>query len=343
MDGQIVAPICPGSPRAQCMTAGCRSDCRRGPVLVTGSHRSGTTWVGKMLASHPSFAYLSEPFSPHHRPPGSPVRCFMEYVTPESAPAFEAYLRRQFRFPAYWWSEVAAQPHPRRIVGTTLRLVQAYWRRIRACRPLMKDPLALMSAEWLAHAFGMKVIVLIRHPAAYAGSAKRLGARLAFHVFQRQPALIERYLQPFVAEIDDHARRQAAGTLDLLDESILIWRLIHHVIRRYQLQHPNWCFARHEDLSRQPLEGFRRLFDYSQTPWTARSERVIAEHSSAENPHATAGNLQHQLKLNSKANIWSWQRLFSPAEITRMRAGTEDVAHHFYSDADWRPEQSAAA
>ena len=36
------------------------------PILVTGAHRSGTTWVGKMLALAPGVAYLHEPFSPTH-------------------------------------------------------------------------------------------------------------------------------------------------------------------------------------------------------------------------------------------------------------------------------------
>ena len=34
------------------------------PILVTGAHRSGTTWVGKMLALAPGVAYLHEPFNP---------------------------------------------------------------------------------------------------------------------------------------------------------------------------------------------------------------------------------------------------------------------------------------
>jgi len=34
------------------------------PILVTGSHRSGTTWVGEMLASSPNLVYIGEPFNP---------------------------------------------------------------------------------------------------------------------------------------------------------------------------------------------------------------------------------------------------------------------------------------
>ena len=33
------------------------------PILVTGSHLSGTTWVGRMIAVSPCVAYLHEPFN----------------------------------------------------------------------------------------------------------------------------------------------------------------------------------------------------------------------------------------------------------------------------------------
>ncbi|UCF28983.1 MAG: sulfotransferase family protein, partial [Chloroflexota bacterium] len=38
------------------------------PILVTGAHRSGTTWVGKMLAAGRETAYISEPLNVWHRP-----------------------------------------------------------------------------------------------------------------------------------------------------------------------------------------------------------------------------------------------------------------------------------
>src|SRR5262245_38121174 len=35
----------------------------RRPILVTGMHRSGSTWVGRMLAEAPDLFYIHEPFS----------------------------------------------------------------------------------------------------------------------------------------------------------------------------------------------------------------------------------------------------------------------------------------
>jgi len=35
----------------------------RKPILVTGSHRSGTTWAGRSLVLAPNTAYIHEPFN----------------------------------------------------------------------------------------------------------------------------------------------------------------------------------------------------------------------------------------------------------------------------------------
>ena len=50
------------------------------PILVTGAHRSGTTWVGKMLALAPGVAYVHEPFSPK-TPKGLSPAPFRRYFT----------------------------------------------------------------------------------------------------------------------------------------------------------------------------------------------------------------------------------------------------------------------
>ena len=52
------------------------------PILVTGMHRSGTTWVGKMLAADACTAYVSEPLNVLHRPGifRSQVRHWYQYI-----------------------------------------------------------------------------------------------------------------------------------------------------------------------------------------------------------------------------------------------------------------------
>jgi hypothetical protein len=301
------------------------------PILVTGTQRSGSTWVGQMLAAHTRVAYVWEPFN--KAVPNSPVRYWYQHVTAEDEAAFRKYLRPLLTHDYPWWDEVRASPTPRRIAGATWRALRALWRRQVGCRVLMKDPSALFSAEWLERTYGMDVVVLIRHPAAFVSSMKRLDWWLSLGELVPQTKLLDTLLRPLSEEM----RRAEPRCADIIDHSILTWRLMHHVIRHYRETHPGWIFLRHEDLSLDPLGEFEKLFARLGLDMTGRVRRTIAEHSAEENPREAPHKKAHQLKRNSRANVWNWRSRLTPEEIERVRAGTDDVARHFYSDADWNP------
>ncbi len=83
------------------------------------------------------------------------------------------------RFDYDWADAARCLPSPR----NALRAVRAYPRtRVEAgARPLLKDPIAVLSAPWLERTFGMQVVFSVRHPAAFAASLKtaRLDVRLS--------------------------------------------------------------------------------------------------------------------------------------------------------------------
>ncbi len=80
----------------------------------------------------------------------------------------------------------------------------------RGATPLVKDPIALFSAEWLAATFDMRVLVMIRHPAAFAASIRRRGWRHRFADFLEQPLLM-RDLLGAVRGRDPGGERPPAG------------------------------------------------------------------------------------------------------------------------------------
>jgi Sulfotransferase family len=307
------------------------------PILVTGSHRSGTTWVGRMIASHPAVAYLSEPFNV--RVPPSPVRHFFHHVTAGEEAAFRAYLEPllTFRDPALYQVRGAGMwPSLRRLARTG----RCWTRRVSGCRPLLKDPIAFLSADWLARTFAADVVVLIRHPAGFASSLKRLGSVFDFNDFVTQPDLIRAHgLEAF----EDDFRAFAANPPDLLDQAILLWQVFATVTLRYQKDHPEWTFLRHEDLSAFPVDAFAGLLSRLGLHLTPGVRRTIERYTSAKNPSEAPTGVAHHLKLDSRANVHSWRRRLSPDEIQRIRRGTERLARLFYGDADWteRPEVEA--
>ncbi|MBK9600231.1 MAG: sulfotransferase [Anaerolineales bacterium] len=72
------------------------------PILVTGAHRSGTTWVGRMLAANPQTAYISEPLNVLHRRGvyRADVQNWYQYITAENEgvylPAFHELLNYRY-------------------------------------------------------------------------------------------------------------------------------------------------------------------------------------------------------------------------------------------------------
>ena len=66
------------------------------PILVTGTHRSGTTWTARMLAAAPELGYIWEPFNPLQRPGicAAPFGHWFTYVTRSNEAQYLDPLRR---------------------------------------------------------------------------------------------------------------------------------------------------------------------------------------------------------------------------------------------------------
>lgn len=300
------------------------------PILVTGAPRSGTTWVGKML-SLDSVYYIPELFAPQNisglLPAGLPYTFF--YIAETCSQAWHQSIIDAFnlRYPlrARMSKASSVKSH-----GRELRLAAGTAaRRFQVKRALNKDPYALMAAPWIFERLNAEVLVMIRHPAAFVASVLRIGSGwYRFDDLKNQPRLIDERLQLFRDEILN-------SPTDVIEQNILLWRIIHGLIIQYQHEFPGWRYIRHEDLSSQPTDVFRQLYEQFGLEWSERIETTISEHSASRNPKSAKAAHAHDLRLDSRANIDSWRKRLTEKQIVRIYEGTHDIAHHFYSDADW--------
>ncbi|HEV3474089.1 MAG TPA: sulfotransferase [Actinomycetota bacterium] len=304
------------------------------PILVTGSHRSGTTWAGRMLSLSPRVGYVHEPFNVQRWPGWTrrPLPWWYLYVCEENEreyiPLVEDVLR--FRYPI---PNLTAAREVKAVARMALDWPFSLLYRAGGFRPLVKDPIALMSAEWLAKRFGMDVVAMIRHPAGFAGSLKRLDWRFEFHNWRDQPLLLRDLIGPFEAQVREYAEREH----DLIDQAILMWNVTHHVILGYRERHPEWSFVRHEDLAEEPLKGFRSLYDRLDLEWDWVAEDAVVRHSTDQTRAEVPTYLHQTVRRDSRAARWTWRNRLTPEEQRRVREGTAEVAASFYSDEDWEP------
>ncbi len=302
-------------------------------ILVTGINRSGTTWVGETLARAPGVALIYEPFSPNHRRGvfRHPTPEWFTYVRADPSGRLAADLRRTLGFRYSYAAELPRIRSPRdaaRMARDAARF--ARWRR-EGRRPLVKDPIAILAAPWLARELEMRVVVTIRHPAAYASSMRRLGWTHDFSGFLRQAELVDDLVPALRGDIEAMVRHPG----DILDQAALLWNVIHTVIGAYRRDHPDWAFVRHEDLSAAPAAGFPDLFEQLGLEMTADVERYVAETTGAGNPAEAGPGVVHERRRDSGGAARTWHDRLTPEEVARVRSRTAAVAAGFYAEEDW--------
>jgi hypothetical protein len=288
-----------------------------------------------MLALSPRLNYIHEPFNPgiasnreickvqfHH---------YFTYICDENESeyleAIKQLLEGRYNLPGGLLSVRSLRGFAKTI---------GKWRKFTVQRsggvvPLIKDPIALMSMDWLNRRFDMHTIVMIRHPAAFVSSMKRLG--YASHPEKwalSQPLLMRDYLEPFEKEINA-LQKEKHG---VIERAALTWKMHHYVISQYQKEHNDWCFLRHEDISQNPVDVFEQLYRGIGITFSPEIKQKIDEHSNKSNPERAPGK-ERSIKLNSQENIFSWKYRLTPAEIEAVRERVDEVATYFYSDQDW--------
>lgn len=286
------------------------------PILITGSHRSGSTWLANMLALADDTLIAHEPFNIERWGYGL-GRLATRYFTyapelPQHAAreAFETVLERRTR-------KIFLKKEP-----------QHWLPPLRRGRLLVKDPIAALSSEWLARNFDIEVIVLMRHPAAFAASLKRMGWEHPFDHFLDQEMLMRDHLEPYREEIERKPR-------DIVDQAALIWKCVYSVLFDYMERNPGWIFKKHEDLSFNPMRELKELYETLGLRWSGKVEKGIEEHTRKGNPVAAPEGVAHQMRRDSAANVWRWKEVLTQEEIDRIHEITRPVSAAHYPLEKW--------
>jgi hypothetical protein len=305
----------------------------RHPILVTGLHRSGTTWVGRMLAQNGYIAYVSEPLNVWHRPGvmRAPVKHWYNYICKKNEAEFNEPFNETLKLDYHLWREIRSLRSAKDFLRMLRDLANFTIGRLQRRRVLLKDPFAVFSTPWFAERLNCDVVIVLRHPAAFVSSLKRLGWSFDFNDLLAQPLLMRDLLEPFRTELE--AVANAPG--DVILQGSLLWRIIASVTHRRQQEHPRFRVVLHEDLSRDPISVFSHLYSHLGLPFTSRVKKGISRSTGGENPHEVSLDSIYSTRLDSAANLENWKQRLTPEEIVRVRDLTKDVAPFYYRDEDW--------
>ena len=300
-------------------------------LLVTGAHRSGTTWAGKMLAADADTAYISEPLNVLHRPGvfKAQVKHWYEYICEENEQEFLPAFQDLFEFDYHVWHEIRSIRSRKDFLRMGRDFMIFYNALQRGQRALLKDPFAVFSVPWFAKRLNCRVVITVRHPAAFTSSLQRLGWSFDFKNFLGQPLLMRDHLETY------REHMLAVKTEDVIGQGALLWKIIYSVVRKFKQLNPEWFVVRHEDLSLDPVNRYRELYSALSLDFTKRVEKIILSSSSSDNPSELSPRKIYSVKLDSATNVKNWKKRLPAEEIKRIRDITAETADFYYPGESW--------
>ncbi len=305
-------------------------------TFVSGFVRSGTTWTARMIALADEKYTIAEPFNILRASMfASGFKNNYIYLNGNNDNALKTRVKNMIGL-SFTVSELGS------VLGrqglyfypyTAYRFINHHFQKARNRRPVIHDPMAFFSLEWLDNNFDLDMILLVRHPAAVIQSQRRMKWGYNFKWLADQEELLEEKLKPFKKEILEQAPREFIPWE--IETQALVWNIFAWTIAQYRANHPHWYIYRHEDLAARPVKSFRALYDKLSLDFGPKVETHIKRYTGDDNPALAEKDKIHTLKRDSKKLIKNWKKKLSEKEIEEIRARTEDVAKEFYGDEDW--------
>lgn len=297
--------------------------------------RSGTTFVGDVLARHNDLFYMHEPLSKHTGIQG--VDHWFPYTNKEGS-QYDLLLRDffnlKFRYKYF-------KPSKRGLIAEQIKKViggSATWAgweykylRKNSKSMLIKDPLSSLMTHWYISKYGIKSVVMVRHPLAFFYSNKRLGWDFDLSNLLSQDELMSDIL------VDEKAILESDLTYP--EKLGILWRCIYKYFKKIKEgEHSdNILFVRHEDLCEEPEKVFSEIFNFLDLSYDDNLINHINTSTSNDNS-VDAGSTIHLLKRNSKFLKNYWKDKITDEEKEKILALVGNLLDYYYQDFEGEVE-----
>ena len=306
-------------------------------IFVTGVIRSGTTFVGTVLSLPLEVDYIHEPFNPQcglsasdswypylrNEPDTEAMQRYHNSI--QSIFSYDFTLRNKIPKEDPWLKR-----NLKRIVGSR----GPFNLRIAKLNPfhqaaIIKDPIGNLLSEYLHTNFGVKPVIVIKHPLSFIPSIKKVNWYPNPHEIGDQPHVIEDY---FKDEPDFFSKQWS----DPLLAAAAHWRVAYKVMLAQANKYPDWQVITHEELSQNPISTFSNLYEKLELPWSEQIERKIIKLTQTNtSTQARKGRVQDFYR--NSADIFKARRNSLTKEERRaIFEVVEDIALQIY------PEESFA-
>lgn len=250
-------------------------------VLLAGTGRSGTTWLGDIINFNNDYRNMFEPCHPGYT---------REY---------SGFHNKQYRRP-----DDDDEEFHRALLAILTGSIKNPWvdqfnARFLCDRRLVKEIRANLFLKWIKINFPcVPIIFILRHPCAVANSKILLGWNPKLDDYLAQDELMAEQLSQQSELIDDIKRRD-----DWFEKIICQW-CIENYVPLNQFDRDEMHVVFYENLCRNPLEETRAVLAWLKTDYDPKVETVFSRPSELSEKHSAV--------VTGKDLISGWQKNIDP-------------------------------
>jgi hypothetical protein len=281
---------------------------KNNPILITGTPRSGTTFVGEVLSNSPELRYVYEPLNPDFGYPIKDNKCIICGCKVDS---WYKHITKD--------TEGGYYKHFKHLINS---------KSLQNKTALLKAPFSVFASEWLVDRFNVRPIVMYRNPLSFVSSIKRMKWPVDFEDFLNQEVLMGEYLDEYRIAM----MKSQQDTDDIIGNGILQYNVFYSYINMLREKHPDWLFVRLEDISENPVDEFEKIFNHFELDFNENIKKQIIDLTSADNPTEAKVSKIHSLKRNSKDLTNIWKKRLTDDEVKRILKETKKVSEVYYPE-----------
>lgn len=300
-------------------------------IFVTGVIRSGTTFVGMILSLPRNVDYIHEPFNPQCGIPG--MNRWYPYIRPtldsQEMRGYHQLIQSMFNYDFTLRNKIPkTDPWLRKVTKRIIGSRGPFYLRFAKLNPfhtaaIIKDPTGNLLTEYLYLQFGVKPVIIVKHPLSFIASLKLVNWWPHLAEINDQYHLIEDY---FGDQVDWIKRDWPNSVL----AAAAYWRATYKVLLTQSSKYPNWQVITHEKLSEEPVSVFHNLYNALDLPWSESVKTKIIKQTQGNRSAQARKGLVQDFNRNS-ADIFKTRRdSLSLEERHKIFEIVEDVALQIY-------------
>jgi len=255
------------------------------PILITGTHRSGKTWISKGIHLSGKTSYINEPLNKDSSFFKDKVKYWYHHINENNEENFKIGYDNIINNNQSIRSIVSE-------VGDYKKVIKEIYRakiqqKLTTKRILIDDPFASVSIDWFQKHYDFTIIAVVRNPSAFISSLILRKFRFPFKDLLNQKILMDEKLIMYESEIKDHSKNEH----DIIEEGILLWKIIYTQLLEYKKRYKNRILiSNFEEVVRNPIDEFRKIYNHVEIPFEKKEINKIIKYMAYGNKNEEIEN-----------------------------------------------------